>query len=57
MNIQMPTHNEIHAAFSKWEAAIVDLFDTVGQMVIGLASQLGLFSNFFVKKNNYIKNS
>jgi len=36
----MPTHDEIHAAFSKGEPAIVDLFEAVGKQVQGLASQL-----------------
>jgi len=36
----MPTKTEIHIAFSKGEAAIVDLFDTVGKQVEGLAKQL-----------------
>ncbi|MCP4459233.1 MAG: hypothetical protein GY816_14610, partial [Cytophagales bacterium] len=40
MNILMPTHNEIHTAFCKGEAAIVDLFETVGKQVEGLARQL-----------------
>jgi transposase len=40
MNIQMPTHNEIHATFSKGKESIVVLFDDVGKIVIELASQL-----------------
>ncbi len=36
----MPTRDEIHAAFSKGEADIVDLFETVGKQVEGLANQL-----------------
>jgi len=40
MNILMPTNDEIHAAYSKGEAAIVDLFEAVGKQVEGLATQL-----------------
>ncbi|MCK5538719.1 MAG: IS66 family transposase [Thiomargarita sp.] len=40
MNIKMPTHNEIHVAFSKGEQAIVVLFEQVGKNVIKLANQL-----------------
>ncbi|OAD19237.1 transposase IS66 [Candidatus Thiomargarita nelsonii] len=36
----MPTRDEIHAAFSKGEQAIVDLFDAVDNQVKGLANQL-----------------
>jgi len=40
MNIQMPTHDERNKAFSKFDMAIVVLFDEVGKNVIELASQL-----------------
>ncbi len=40
MNILMPTCDEIHAAFSEGEEAIVDLFEAVGKQVECLASQL-----------------
>lgn len=36
----MPTHDEIHAAFEKGEAAIVVWFDEIGKQVEELASQL-----------------
>lgn len=44
----IPTFDEIHAAFSKGEPAIVDLFETVGKQIEGLASQLD-------KQNEVIK--
>lgn len=40
MNIKMPTRDEISAAFEKGKPAIVSLFDTVGDQLILLASQL-----------------
>ena len=40
MNIKMPTRHEISAAFGEGEPAIVDLFDTVGDQLILLASLL-----------------
>lgn len=40
MNIQMPSHNEIHAAFIQGESAIVDLFELVGKDMRDLAVQL-----------------
>jgi len=44
----MPTHNEIYVAFSKGEAAIIDLFDAVGKQMEGLA-------NILAKQNEAIK--
>jgi transposase len=40
MNLQMPILEEIHAAFEKGEAAIVELFAHVGLQVQALAKQL-----------------
>jgi hypothetical protein len=40
MNIRMPTREEIHAAFEKGEAAVVELFLSVGMPVEELAQQL-----------------
>ena len=40
MNIRMPTREEIHAAFEKGEAAVVELFLSVGMQVEELAQQL-----------------
>lgn len=39
MNIQMPSEHEIHQAFIRGEAAVVQLFTTVGQQVSALARQ------------------
>jgi len=40
MNIRMPTREEIHVAFEKGEAAVVELFLSVGMQVEELAQQL-----------------
>lgn len=40
MNIRMPTREEIHAAFEKGEAAVVELFLSVGRQMEELAQQL-----------------
>lgn len=40
MNIRMPTREEIHVAFEKGEAAVVELFLSLGMQVEELAQQL-----------------
>src|SRR5664280_598669 len=40
MNIQIPSHEEIQAAFKKGEANVVALFDKVSQQIVELAEQL-----------------
>ena len=40
MNIQIPSHDEIQAAFKRGEADVVALFAKVSQQIIELAEQL-----------------
>jgi transposase len=40
MNIQIPCHEEIQAAFKRGEADVVALFDKVSQQIVELAEQL-----------------
>src|SRR5664280_3557622 len=40
MNIQIPSHEEIQAAFKKGEANVVALFDKVSLQIVELAEQL-----------------
>lgn len=40
MNIQIPSHEEIQAAFKRGEADVVALFDKVSQQIVELAEQL-----------------
>jgi hypothetical protein len=40
MNIQIPSHDEIQAAFKRGETDIVALFAKVSQQIVELAEQL-----------------
>jgi transposase len=40
MNIQIPSHEEIQAAFKRGEADVIALFDKVSQQIVELAKQL-----------------
>ena len=40
MNFRMPDYEEIHVAFEKGEAAVVELFNAVGRQIEELAVQL-----------------
>lgn len=40
MNFRMPEYEEIHAAFEKGEAAVVELFNDVGKQIAELGAQL-----------------
>ncbi len=40
MNVRVPEYEEIHVAFEKGEAAVVELFNDVGKQIEELAAQL-----------------